>query len=248
MDSIDLTIPLRSGFLLALATELQEWAAELDGAPVAADVPTPPSDQAERRAVVEAVPTPTARPYPEFPAATEEPPAPPAAGPGDPVEVDVNGMPWDGRIHTANKAKTQKGVWKARRGVDDAERSRVEAELRTAMAAHAPTEQAAPPPPPAQPQITPPAAPGSAFEQPTGGAEFEASPTPPAPPAAAPGASPATFAEFAAAFAGDARATDEMLAQACQAHGVPSFPSLSARPDLIPAVWATLQQAAGGVA
>lgn len=47
-------------------------------------------------------------------------------------QVDVEGLPWDERIHSSNKKKTAKGVWVARRGVDDITRVAVIRELRTA--------------------------------------------------------------------------------------------------------------------
>lgn len=34
-------------------------------------------------------------------------------------EVDANGLPWDERINTSNKAMTKKGVWKRKPGLDD---------------------------------------------------------------------------------------------------------------------------------
>jgi len=43
-------------------------------------------------------------------------PAPP--GPAVPAELDKRGMPWDARIHAANRSQTIKGEWKSKRGVD----------------------------------------------------------------------------------------------------------------------------------
>jgi hypothetical protein len=34
------------------------------------------------------------------------------------VELDINGLPWDARIHSRTKSKTDKGIWKLQRGVD----------------------------------------------------------------------------------------------------------------------------------
>lgn len=56
--------------------------------------------------------------------------------------VDKNGLPWDSRIHSSNKALTEKGVWRARRGVDTALVSQVEIELRALMALPAPVQAA----------------------------------------------------------------------------------------------------------
>ena len=44
--------------------------------------------------------------------------------------VDSAGLPWDERIHSSNKATTDKGAWRKRRGVQDATVTAVEAELR----------------------------------------------------------------------------------------------------------------------
>lgn len=44
--------------------------------------------------------------------------------------VDSSGLPWDERIHSGNKEMTDKGVWRKRRGVSDATKTAVEAELR----------------------------------------------------------------------------------------------------------------------
>lgn len=52
------------------------------------------------------------------------------------VELDANGVPWDARIHSdAAEKKTTKGVWKARKGVDDMTRTRIHNELLAVMAA-----------------------------------------------------------------------------------------------------------------
>lgn len=65
-----------------------------------------------------------------------------------PVDLDAEGIPWDARIHASTKVKTQKNVWKARKGLnDDTLVNRVKAELRAQVA-----QSAAPLP------VTPPAA------------------------------------------------------------------------------------------
>lgn len=68
---------------------------------------------------------------------------PTGATPTNPVETDKSGLPWDGRIHAANKSKKTDGNWKAKRGVDPVLVTQVEAELRGG----APTGNAAPTPP-----------------------------------------------------------------------------------------------------
>ena len=51
------------------------------------------------------------------------------------VEVDAAGLPWNAEIHGAGKDKIQKksGLWKYKRGLDEATKLRVEAELRGVM-------------------------------------------------------------------------------------------------------------------
>lgn len=44
-------------------------------------------------------------------------------------DLDKEGIPWDGRIHSETKAKTDKGIWRARRGVSPALAATVKAEL-----------------------------------------------------------------------------------------------------------------------
>lgn len=68
---------------------------------------------------------------------------PTGATPTNPVETDKSGLPWDGRIHAANKSKKTDGNWKAKRGVDPVLVTQVEAELRGG----APTGNAVPTPP-----------------------------------------------------------------------------------------------------
>ena len=52
------------------------------------------------------------------------------------VELDVDGLPWDVRIHSKNKSKLAKTEqWKKKRGIDAALVETVEAELRAAMGA-----------------------------------------------------------------------------------------------------------------
>lgn len=57
-----------------------------------------------------------------------------SAAPTNPANVDKNGLPWDARIHSDPAKQTDKGVWRKKRGVDDATVAKVEAELRSIMA------------------------------------------------------------------------------------------------------------------
>lgn len=70
------------------------------------------------------------------------------------AELDKEGMPWDERIHAGTKTKTAAGIWTKRKGVDDAVREAVTAELRAQYPAATPVPTA-----PAVPTITPPAPP-----------------------------------------------------------------------------------------
>lgn len=47
-----------------------------------------------------------------------------------PPTTDKNGLPWDERIHSSNKALNADGTWRRRRGVDDDTVAQVEAELK----------------------------------------------------------------------------------------------------------------------
>lgn len=181
-----------------------------------------------------------------------------AATPSNGVDLDADGLPWDERIHAGSKTKTTKGVWTAKRGVNDgAFIAKVKAELRALMAI-----PAAPAAPPAQAQIPmPPAAPpapivtaaGAAVGLPVAplppgspeaalAATVQAPPVPPSAAAVTLGAyaGPATFPDLITVFTpamSQGRLTTEMLNEACNAAGVPSLPLLASRPDLIPQVF-----------
>lgn len=65
------------------------------------------------------------------------------APPAEPVEVlnanppqlDARGFPWDARIHSQGKTIIASGAWRDKKGVEDAVRAAVEAELRAIVAA-----------------------------------------------------------------------------------------------------------------
>ncbi len=78
-----------------------------------------------------------------------------------PAELDASGIPWDERIHTKAKSKKTDGVWKRKRGIEDAEYERVVAELINAqpMVSETPVQpeaQPQPATPPVQQPATPP--------------------------------------------------------------------------------------------
>lgn len=181
-----------------------------------------------------------------------------AATPSNGVDLDADGLPWDERIHAGSKTKTTKGVWTAKRGVNDgAFIAKVKAELRALMAI-----PAAPAAPPVQAQIPmPPAAPPAPIVTAAGAAVgLPVAPLPPGSPEAAlaatvqaPPVPPSAAAVTLGAYAGPAtfpdlitvltpamsqgRLTTEMLNEACNVVGVPSLPLLASRPDLIPQVF-----------
>ncbi len=197
-------------------------------------------------------------------ASNNGPTAAPIASPSSDVELDADGLPWDGRIHSGPEDKRPKnadGRWRRKRGVDDAEVERVTAELRQVMGAPAPTPTPAaaptPPPPPAaaSPEPAPAAAPtpAPAAPPPTPPAADTASgpagattadsapPAPPTPPAAS--APAANFAELmkkvtARQTAGTLTVADTKAA--AEALGLTGVADLLKRPDLIAAFEAAL--------
>lgn len=194
--------------------------------PAAPFVPAVPST-----AVAAPSPTAPAAPLVTTPAPTSATPqsATPVTGiaaPAPGVELDVKGMPWDGRIHASTRAKLQDGTWRQKRNTDPAYITQVENELRAAMGAPAPAAAA-------------PAAPTVAAAVPSAPPVTGAPAAPAAPAGGTTAASPSSFAEFlqkvtAAVTAGSFAQADVIAA--CQAVGVPTLPALGARPDLIPSV------------
>lgn len=69
------------------------------------------------------------------------------------AELDSEGLPWDGRIHAGTKTKTAAGAWTKRKGVDDAVRDAVLAELRQQYPAATPAAPPAAPVAPAAPAV-----------------------------------------------------------------------------------------------
>lgn len=70
-----------------------------------------------------------------------------AAPAADAPTHDADGLPWDERIHSANKAVTADGKWRKRRNVSDTVMAQVTAELRGS----APLASVPPAPPPSPP-------------------------------------------------------------------------------------------------
>lgn len=134
-------------------------------------------------------------------------PTPPAAaGDVDPSSLDVEGIPWDARIHSTPAKRNADDTWRKKRGVDEVEYGKIHAELQAANAspnAGTGTDQAQTSSSTAQTPAAPPPPVSSAPTASEGAAPLAPTPTPapPAPTAEAP-AAPAP-AESASA-AGDA--------------------------------------------
>lgn len=172
----------------------------------AATAPPPPSDAASVFAATSGTPAP--QPDDASDAAGSTPPAPSGM-------LDSDGLPWDGRIHASTRTTTAKGVWKKKKGVDEALTAAVTAELRQAQAAnkaaaHVPLN-AAPPPPAA----------GSAAPPPPSGA-------------------PATFVDVAK-YVGERKFTAEQILTVCKAHGLPGLGLLTGAPALCAPMMAAFQ-------
>lgn len=172
------------------------------------------------------------------------------------VEVDKNGLPWNGQIHTETKSKNQDGTWRYRRNTDKALIAQVEAQMRAVMQlpAGAPAVPNVPTPSPqapapnasqpvaGAPAMTPiPTAPGSAVPA-VPGASL---PSTPATGAAVPTATASAVPENAfiafigriTPLLGDGRLSQPEVEAACAAVGVVGgLPLLSTRPDLVPNV------------
>lgn len=190
-------------------------------------------------------------------------PAPPVAGLADTtstntttanagnVDVDSEGLPWDGRIHSSNKKKiTKDDTWQLRRGIDSAVVEQVKAELRQVMAI---------------PKHDATSAGGTVSLQMTEDPSSDGAPVPPAPPAETLGLHPEAGNTVPTAAAGTPQTgasskpyseyklpdlmrgiTSKMIqpdvVQSVVAQfGVPSVPALAARQDLIPLVAEALE-------
>ncbi|QYW02509.1 RecT-like ssDNA annealing protein [Stenotrophomonas phage Silvanus] len=157
------------------------------------------------------------------------------------VELDSTGLPYDERIHSGSRSKTNKGVWTKRKGVDDATFNRVSAELRATMGASAAPVATATPTLPAAPAA---AAVPNLPTLPQGG------PVVPALPSVA----PSPYQQFVAWQATllhsptnpTGRLTADWINQLIEAHGVPGgLANLAHREDLIPAIEAAIKGALG---
>lgn len=193
-------------------------------------------------------PKPDAAPVaPQAPSATAPvaptalaPTAPAAPNPSSVVATDKGGLPHDKRIHsTPPSINKGDGLWRAKRGRDEIEAKRIEAELLQLMAVPAPTAPVADAP---KPDLDPSATAAPAPVAP------QAPTAPVAPTASAPASTtPKNLGELMTwaqgqVAAGNIASLDAVRAAAVEA-GVAALPLLGTRPDLVPVVYAAL----GGV-
>lgn len=124
------------------------------------------------------------------------------------VDLDKNGLPWDGRIHAESKAKIADGTWRKKRNLDPTILATVEAELRAVMGAApaAPLAPVAPVPP----------APSVAGEVPQDARQQFVG----------------LVGRASAAIQGG-KVTQAEVTQCCAAAGVPALPLLANRLDLV---------------
>ena len=165
------------------------------------------------------------------------PPAPPAA----PVEGerDVLGVVWDANLHSESKAKNADGTWRRRRNTGGKTAApaapQAQAQPATEMVVIPDVSKVPPPPvapPPSAPAVAPPPPPvPTAVAQPqTNGAGL------------LPGAV-STFPDLvklATKIFGDRKLNTVQLLEICEQHGVKDIHACSMKPDVIPALSASL--------
>lgn len=168
------------------------------------------------------VPAPSANPSNASETAT-------SAGSVAPVtsNIDKSGLPWDERIHASTRTLTADGLWRKKRGIDEAAVTAVEAELRKVMAIPSPSS-------------------------PVPSASMTANLAPPPPP---PAAAPAPVADFQNQFVALIGRTAQALAagkitqaqiqQCADSAGLPNIQMLFNRPDLFEQVRAAVDAIIG---
>ena len=178
-----------------------------------------------------------------------------SGGATDGTGLDVEGLPWDERIHTSTKTKSAKGVWTKRRGgPKGAELAAIEAELRgSPQPAPVPMPLAPMPPMTAPAPMAPPPVP-----QPMPAAAPEPAPQPMPMPVTAPAPTPlpaATepvveqqwdFASFMQAVGpkmgeGAGMIDPGYLTQVCAHYSLGSITDLAPKPEMIPTIIAQFQ-------
>lgn len=186
--------------------------------PSTAVAPTPPPVPAAPP-VFSPPPPPASLPLAPPPAPVAPvPPAPVGAAPlaSGVVALDVEGLPWDARIHAASKSKIANGTWKLKKGMSE-QRPLVEgvkAELRNTMAIPAVAPAPVPPVMPPLPAPVPPLAPAAAADP----VEF------------------AGFMQWVAGLIHQGRWTHDHTTATLGRHSLPGAVALASRPDLIPQV------------
>lgn len=157
------------------------------------------------------------------------------------VELDSEGLPWDGRIHSSSKKTlVENGRWKLIRGVDKDLVETVKAELRAALSAPAPvaaqepetnTQGLHPTPNPLSPKAVDLIAAQMGKTAPAA--------TIGTPAAAGANSQISNFAQLMSAITANGLKPD-FINPIIQSLGIPSMPVLATRQDLIPAVAAAL--------
>lgn len=147
--------------------------------------------------------------------------------PANPVELDINGLPWDARIHSREKTKLASGAWKYKRGVPSDTLAAVEAELGQLMNVPVSppllTAAVIVPPPPTATTVPPP----------------PASIAPPANPSNPLEPFVKLMTKVSSAIA-DGKITAAAVSAIVNANGVASIGLMSSRLDLIPQVEAAI--------
>ena len=218
--------------LATVAAQLPDPATHTGGplAPAPEPVPAPPAAAPAPEPDTTTMPVPPPESAPAPPAAAPVPEAVPIPEPiTGPIEgpQDVAGHPWDARIHASTKATMKDGTWKLKRGSDP----NLVAQLRAEWDAR----NINPPPASAQtPAATP--VPEAAPVPPA------AAPAPPVPPVVT--EIPTTYPEIVAVVTNKQELellTVEEVQSVVAALGLPSFPALAAKQELIPQVYTALE-------
>lgn len=166
-----------------------------------------------------------------------------------PLDLDAEGLPWDERIHSSNRKKTDKGLWTKRKGLnDDAMVAAVKAELRARSAGGAaPAPAAAPVPqlPGAVAPLVPPAGPAALPAiAPLPGALPPLTAGTSAPAVALP--APETFEQLmprVAAAVANGVIPPDAINNAMSGLGLQGVAHLQANPAYVPHVWSALKTA-----
>lgn len=231
-------------------TELAEVIGFLNHATSTVVFSTVVADQSQT--AQEAMAAATSTLVPPAPSLNAAPPAPSvqtvavqSASPAAVAEFDASGLPWDERIHSGKKSKTEAGMWRTRKGCLPVIVTAVTDELRQhypvpvlSIAPGQPQQPAiAPPPPPVATTAAVPAPP----------APVAAQPASPAPPPAATAPSPKNFATLLSAISrasmADQAGTQAKMNAALTELGYPPNSTIQVvfgNAAIIEAVWAKM--------